>query len=174
MNITYKYKVPAISLTDAVATNDANVQTGYAANGPYYHAISGIDAAGAITVMAAGAGVGTNLLSENASFTSEIVTSKWYDIPFKDAVIVANQPHTYKLFLKYLCIDTTNQKINSLDFLNIYNIADGTIWPLTDRFFWKYDFDLSQIFFGFPHADRNSYTNAMGLKLRLDITSKNI
>jgi len=171
MNITYKYKL-AMSLTDAAATNDANAATGYAAGGPFNHSVAGITAAGGVTAMAAGQGVGV-IPTTNCSFDGRMEISKVYDIVFKDAVVIANQPHIYKLPVSLLGIDE-NQMINSIEFINTFNVNDKCLYPVTDRFFWKYDFDGEAIFFGFPHADVLSYGANFGLKMKINLVSKTL
>ena len=160
-----------MSLADAAATNDANADTGYAAGGPFAHGIAAIDAAGGVTAMAAGQGVGV-IPTTNCSFDGRMEISKVYDIVFKDAVIIAAQPHIYKLPVSLLGIDD-NQMINSIEFINIFNV-NKCLYPVTDRFFWKYDFDGEAIFFGFPHADRGSYAANFGLKMKINLLSKTL
>ncbi len=171
MNITYKYKL-SMSLTDAAATNDVNAATGYGAGGPFAHAVAGISAAGAVTAIAAGHAVGV-IPTTNCSFDGRMEISKVYDIVFKDAVIVANQPHIYKLPISLLGIDD-NQMINSIEFINTFNVIDKCLYPVTDRFFWKYDYDGEAIFFGFPHADSGSYAANFGLKMKITLVSKTL
>ena len=171
MNIIYKYTIP-ISLTDAAATNDANAATGYANNGPYADAIVAMAATGALTDIVVGNAVGVPPTIK-ASFDGRTETAAVYDIPLKDVILVANQPHTYAIPLSLLGIDS-NQMINSMEFLNRYGVNDNCLYPISDRFVYKYDFDNAKITFSFPHDDAAFYTNLMGLKLRLNLIAKTL
>jgi len=168
MNIIYKYKT-AINLADAAATNNADAATGIAVGGGYEGGIGGFTAAGAITPIAAGMGVGP-IPTAVAVFDGTMETSRVYDVLLNNAVVVANQPHIYKLPLSILGVDPVNQKVNAIEMLNTFNPATGDIFPVSDRFFYKYDFSDKAIYFGFPHADILLY-NDMGLKMQITLVS---
>lgn len=168
MNIIYKYKL-SLNLADVAATNDANVVTGYGAGGPYQNSIGGFTAVGAKTATAAGMGVGP-VPTVVASFEGTMETSRVYDIILNNATVVAGQPHIYKLPLTILGVDPVNQKVNAIEFLNTFEPLTGNIFPVTDRFFYKYDFATKAIFFGFPDADVAAY-NGLGLKLQITLVS---
>lgn len=168
MNIIYKYKL-AINLADVAATNDANAVTGIAIGGGYEDGIGGFTAVGGITPLAVGMGVGP-IPTTVAAFDGTMETSRVYDILLNNAAVVAGQPHTYKIPLSILGIDPVNQKINSLIILNSFNPATGDIFPLSDRFFYKYDFSVKAVFFGFPTGDVALY-NGMGIKMQITLVS---
>jgi hypothetical protein len=168
MNIIYKYKT-VLTLVDVVATADANVATGINAGGGYEGAIAGFTAIGVKTAMAAGMGVGV-IPTTVASFDGTMETSRVYDVLLNNAAAIGGQPHIYKLPLTILGVDPVNQKINAIEFLNTFNPATGDIFPVTDRFFYKYNFATKAIFFGFPDADVAAY-NGLGLKLQITLVS---
>ena len=171
MNIIYKYKT-AITLADVAATNDANAVTGFAAGGGYNGSIGGFTAVGVIVPTAAGMGVGS-IPTNVATYEGAMETSRVYDVLLKGMTVVANQPHIYKLPLSVLGVDPVNQKINSIQLLNSFDPATGDIFPISDRFFYKYNFSGKAIYFGFPHADIGLYNN-MGLKIQITLISANV
>jgi hypothetical protein len=158
----YKYKL-TVNLADAAATADVNVATGINAGGPYAEAISAIDAAGAITAIAVGIGVAP-IPTVPAKFAQSIIQNV-YDITFINAVVVA-QNHVYKLPHNILNL-SQDEVVEAVMVPNIWDPVTGDLYPVTDRFFYKYDFSLKALYFGYPHADRAAYA-AKGLKLVLN------
>ena len=171
MNIIYKYKT-AITLADVAATNDANAVTGFAAGGGYEGSISGFTEVGGIVSTAEGMGVGP-IPTAVATYEGAMETSRVYDVLLNGLTVIVDQPHSYKLPLSVLGVDPVNQKVNSIQLLNSFNPATGDIFPISDRFFYKYDFSTKAIYFGFPHADRVLYAN-MGLKMQITLISTNV
>lgn len=171
MNIINKYTLP-LSLADAAATNNNNAATGFAAGGAYEAEISGFTAVGVATPIAVGNAVGV-IPTTNATFTGSLETSKVYDVALNDAYALGGaQPHTYKIPLSILGIDTNNQAINSILILNTYVKSTGDLYPVTDRFYYHYSKAKKAIYLGWPDVDEAWYTGGdKGLKMQITLVS---
>ena len=173
MNIVYKYKLGlGIPLTASVATNNADPATGYAAGGGYEGAISAFSAIGATTAITAGDNVAA-IPTAIATYEGVMVTYRSYDIPLSGVVSAAGTANIYKIPLLNLGIDPVNQKINGINFLNTYDTATNDVYPISDRFFYKYDFARKAIYFGYPNADEANYVDK-GLKLVIALISSTV
>ena len=173
MNIIYKYKLPmAIPLAASLATNDANAATGIAAGGGYEGAISDFTAIGAATPIAAGDNVAA-IPTVIAAYESVMVTYRVYDIPLAGVISTAGTANIYKIPLLNLGIDPINQKVNGIDVINIFNPVTGDIFPVSDRFFFKFDAVRKAIYFGYPNADEVNYVDR-GIKLTIALVATKI
>ena len=122
MFITNQYKM-VVNLADAAATNDANAATGIAAGGPYNGAnVATNVATGAQTAIGVGNGV-CPLLTTQATIIPFTTTCNYYLLDLQGAVVVAGQPHTFKLTHFNLHIDP-NEYV--LDFKLTCSEVDAT------------------------------------------------
>lgn len=161
MNIIYKYSLD-VPLADVAATNDANAATGFGAGGAFEGAIMAFSAVGGSTAITVAAGVGV-IPSTNCTITEKTVITKLYDINLTGAGVVAGN-HVYKLPLKHLNIDNKTQRVTTVFVPNTYDLDDGDLLPVSDRFFAQYKVAQEAIFIGFPNADVALY-NGRGIKL---------
>ena len=168
MNIIHKH-VLNVNLADAAATNNNSPITGVAAGGGYVNGISGLTAVGIPVAISTGMGVGV-IPTKIAEFVPLMQTSMVYDIRLDNAVAIAGQPHTYKVPISILNFDDVNQSVDSVYFMNSFDIVSKDIFPLSRSFFYKYSVADKAIYFGFADADAATYVGK-GLKLHLTVIS---
>jgi len=173
MNSIYKYKLPmTIPLQASQATNDANAATGIAAGGGYEGAINDFTAIGVPVPINIGDNVAA-IPTVIATYEGVMVTYNTYDIPLAGIASVAGTPNIYKIPLLNLGIDPINQKVNGIDVRNTFNPLTGDIFPVSDRFFFKFDAVRKAIYFGYPNIDEANYVGR-GIKLTVALIATKI